>query len=613
VLCRLSLAIALLTPCVQAQGALDAPLQRRVNEAIDDGVDALLAQQELDGSWRIHQDRYPGGMTALTAYALIKSGVKRDHQALRRAFGFLRSHPPEKTYSAACQLLAFAALGDPAEQGRIQDLADLLLSWHKSGGFGYPDGRMDLSNTQYAALALRAAAQSGVDVSDSFWDLLADRVMELQESFADDLEPAGFAYKGPRSVSASMTAAGVCVLAICKEQGAEDRRLEHALGVGLAWLGRDFTVRENRPQGSRHLYYYLYGLERLAGILGLERIGEANWYAEGAEYLVGQQEPDGRWLAQHQTAFALLFLTRATAPLTGEGARRPGDRRLAAASDADVRMRATGSSPLALWIESFGSVAGDLEWEGEAGQGPRVVRVEYRSRSRGADTVLQTVDGDSSAPSRDERYAARHVFERAGAYNVYVAVHVLQPGFEAGDPLSERVLMSPPVHVRIPQTWNEELLGYAEDPGRNLLATVDVAAEASSSLGELSEPRRAVDNLQASAWRSARGDAEPWLRLELEKPVRANTLLLSHAFNPAWQQSDAEGRIQRVALFVNGARNPLEIELVPDDWRKTTVVLERTTRVKKLELRVLGAAGGSAGGIGFGEVELQLRSGSKNR
>ena len=157
-LCHLSLAIALLTPCVQAQGALDAPLQRRVNEAIDDGVDALLAQQELDGSWRIHQDRYPGGMTALTAYALIKSGVKRDHQALRRAFGFLRSHPPEKTYSAACQLLAFAALGDPAEQGRIQDLADLLLSWHKSGGFGYPDGRMELSNTQYPALALRAAA-----------------------------------------------------------------------------------------------------------------------------------------------------------------------------------------------------------------------------------------------------------------------------------------------------------------------------------------------------------------------------------------------------------------------------------------------------------------------
>jgi len=599
-------------PPVRAQGALDPPLQRRVNQAIDDGVDALLAQQELDGSWRVHQDPYPSGMTALSAYALIKSGVKRDHHALRRAFAFLRTHPPEKTYSVSCQLLAFAALGDSAEQGRIQDLADLLLSWDKSGGFSYPEGRMDLSNTQYAALALRAAARSGVDVSDGFWELVADRVMELQESFADDLEPAGFAYSGPRSVSSSMTAAGVGVLAICRSQGASDRRLERALGVGLAWLGRDFTVRENRPQGNRYLYYYLYGLERVGGILGLERIGAADWYAEGAEYLVGRQEPDGRWFGQPQTAFALLFLTRATAPQTGVEARPARDSRLAVASDADVRLRATGSSPLAVWIDSFGPAAHDLEWEGEAGHGPRVVRVEYRSRSHGVDTVLQTVDGDSSVPSRDERYAARHVFERAGTYTVYAAVHVLRPGFEVGDSLGETVLLSPPVHVRVTQTWNEELLRYAEDAGRNLLATAEAEVEASSSFGEKYEPRRVVDNLQASAWRSARGDDHPWLKLELGQPVRANTLLLSHAFNPAWQRAGAAGRVQRVALFVNGSRKPLEVELVPDDWRKTTIVFERTTRVKQLELRVLTSVDGG-GGIGFGEVELQLRRGSEQK
>jgi len=47
---------------------------------------------------------------------------------------------------------------------------------------------------------------------------------------------------------------------------------------------------------------------------------------------------------------------------------------------------------------------------------------------------------------------------------------------------------------------------------------------------------------------------------------------------------------------------------VPDDWRKTTILFERTMRVKKLELRVLAHDGGRApDGVGFGEVELQLR------
>lgn len=476
-------------------------------------------------------------------------------------------------------------------------------SWHRSGGFAYPDGRMDLSNTQYAALALRAAARSGLEVSDNFWELLADRVIELQESFADDLDPAGFAYAAPHKVSASMTAAGVGVLAICKEQGVTDRRIEHSLSIGLAWLARGFTVTENRPRGLDYIYYYLYGLERVGALLGLERIGSHHWYAEGAAFLVEQQAADGRWFGQPQTAFALLFLTKATGPMTG--ARTLDERELAQGADADVRLRATGTSPVALWIDSFGPGARALEWEADSGRGPRVLRVEYRTRERGVNTILKTVAGDPSVPAGGQRFAVRHAFERAGTYSIHAVVHVLQPGFAVGDPAGELTLLSPPVRVRVPQAWNEELLGYADDSTRNLLAQAEVEVTASSSRGERSEPWRAVDDLQASCWRSLPEDAQPWLKLELARPVRANTLLLSHAFRPARGVARSSARFRRVALFVNGARKPIEVALMQDDWRKTVVPLKGTTRVKKLELRALDEQG--AGGAGLAEVELQLR------
>jgi len=69
-------------------------------------------------------------------------------------------------------------------------------------------------------------------------------------------------------------------------------------------------------------YYYLYALERAGIFVGTETLGAHEWYAEGAQYLLAQQKDDGSWLskgADHaiwDTCFAILFLRRATRPLT---------------------------------------------------------------------------------------------------------------------------------------------------------------------------------------------------------------------------------------------------------------------------------------------------------
>lgn len=584
---------------------LDPLLQQAVSRAIDQGVDALLAEQELDGSWRMHQGGYYAGMTALALYALLKSGVPRDHVAVRRATNYLRYQFPRKTYSAACQLLAFCALGESVEREHVQAIVDKLVSFQKLGGFSYPKGRVDLSNTQFAALGLRAAAAAGYDVPSRVWEKLAELTIEHQESPGGRNEPAGFVYHDDREVTGSMTAAGVAILAICAEQGVVERQIEQSISLGLRWLAREFTVDENPGEAEHHLYY-LYGLERVGGILALERLGEHDWYGAGARKLVRMQRHDGRWGTQPQTAFALLFLSKATAPVTGEAAAQRKLVYVTDEPDADVVLRATGRNPFTLWVASLGSSVADLVWEGDEGKGPRVLSVSFRSSD---DTLLASVEADPLVPMGAERYAVQHTFANPGVHGVFATLEILRPGFEPGRSGSVATMRSPLLELRVAQSYNEELLGYSDDPGRNLLRDARAKAVTSSDASDWFAGKRLLDNRQSSAWRSADGDPHPSITIELGKHVKANTLVLSHTFNPAFPDPTRTSRVHRASVSVNGKKKPIDFEMIPDEWRKTAVSLGKTTKIRSLEIKVLSVLPepGWTEGVGFAELELQLR------
>ena len=117
-----------------------------------------------------------------------------------------------------------------------------------------------------------------------------------------------------------MTCAGICSTVICRAYlGEKDPVAAPKVGAGLAWLAANFSVNKN-PGSVQWPLYYLYSVERVGVFCSTERIGPHAWYPLGAKHLVGIQKPDGSWDVgegnlEHQTAFALLFLTRATVPV----------------------------------------------------------------------------------------------------------------------------------------------------------------------------------------------------------------------------------------------------------------------------------------------------------
>ncbi len=79
---------------------------------------------------------------------------------------------------------------------------------------------------------------------------------------------------------------------------------------------------QNFGHGQIWKYYYLYGMERAGRLAGVRFFGPHDWYREGAEELVHDQNPlSGFWRGANQenelvaTSFALLFLAKGAAPV----------------------------------------------------------------------------------------------------------------------------------------------------------------------------------------------------------------------------------------------------------------------------------------------------------
>ena len=315
-------------------------MQKQIDRAIERGVAYLL-----------DQSRGPrgrgGGLTPsvapLAVYALLQSGVDRQNAAVRGTMARIRRSNPSRTYESACTIMALGAYDANENARMIQRLADRIARDQQGGTWGYPAGD-DLSNTQYALLGLWAARRAGASVSDDVWRRAAGAIERYE---APD---GGFSYqRGGHGPTGSMTAAGVGSLALCRamlERPGVDPPLSEDLAHeierleerGIEWLADRFTARENPGAGPGWTAYYLYGVERVGALCDRSRIGDHDWYVDGALQFLTTQREDGAWTgggsAIPTTAFALLFLRRATTkiarpPVSGPAAAA------AAASDID--------------------------------------------------------------------------------------------------------------------------------------------------------------------------------------------------------------------------------------------------------------------------------------
>ena len=575
--------------------------QEDINVAIDRGVDWLVSSQFRDGSWPFEQHRYRNGQTALALYALLKSGVSESHPTIQRGFAFLEGELPKMTYSAGCELLAWASLPGNDHTDRMETIVDLLHDWERRG-FAYPDGTEDLSNTQYAALGFFAAASKGIDIPKKSWQKLILYTLNLGDG------EGGFGYRPTLEANGSMSSAGLTVLSLSLMQlgdkgnlaGAKRREARRAIDEGIEWFAKNFS-RDTNPFGSQRWHaYYLYGIERVCAIEKIDMIGGHPWYWEGASWFVTNQNVNGGWSAggdqYFQTSFALLFLSRATKSMTGGKTHKLDDLWWTQDSGASVRVRATGDTPMTIWLDGFGKRFI------EEHDGVHVAKVEYLVGGE----VIGSMDGEVIKKWQGEKFAIRHSFLKSATYELVARVHYVSGSHAHPSGIQTQVVDSPPLEVIVDEVPEDWMVSAAEASRFNLLPKDGVEVSATSINVAGQEAGKAIDGHEVTAWFCAATDAEPVLTLSIKRAVRTNRVIIAQAPPDPLDVGKAD-YAQRVSLRINKTSARYEVT-APDDRRAPTVIdLGKDVRIKHLEVYLLERVKGSAwaGRAGINELQLQ--------
>lgn len=615
------------------------PDQGAIDECIERGVEFLLRSQNRDGSWTTEATDVDtamdlrNGQTALSVYTLLKCRLPASHPSIVRALRFLARDVPTKTYALGVELMMYDALNDPAHKPRIQKLVAALLELREAKGWGYGRERMrtDPSNLQYALLGLRAAVHSGARVPKEVWSEAIEATFRFQEkadrapvvrtgAASSRAAPAGFAYgPGEAGITASMTATCVAILALC------DTMLEGKVppqiapdfvasrDAGLAWLEDRFTFVGNPGGNEGWHYYYVYCIERVGALLGIERIGSHLWYKEGAVHLLRAQNADGSWtvgtsksvwppqpMANANTCFALLFLAQAThKATTGASAPRAFRGPSSEGPERDVWVRARGRGPVTAWLSGFGEAVRDGFGGGKA-DFVRIVRVEWIVDG----ASVRTIEGKPDTNFGDDAYVLQHAFATNGPHTI--AARVTVRPVDGGIDAVSQTFASEPLAVVVDGAMEPWMLAYS-DPDANLL-TRDVEIvriEGSSQFDSYTPAWRALDGLQFHGWVCKAEDPAPRLVVEIDKMVKTKAIVLSQP-NACERDRALYGRVTRVRVAWNDETKPIEFDLDPDPIRKTVRELEKPVLIRKLVIEILGREPGKNGlAAGIAEVELR--------
>jgi hypothetical protein len=329
------------------------PPEADIEKAIKSGTEALIARWPgiLSGEGAIN---YGAGYEydALILYTLVHSGLPLQDETVQRLLGRVVAAPFHRTYQIALTSAALAAIDPVKYQGKLAQCAQYLVDWQcDNGQWTYGDkyepeakapppgdganqtiatikikrlkklGPLvgDNSNSQYAALGLKACSTAGCEIDAP----TLTRAIEWWEKAQQ--KDGAWSYHGdgildPKTGTyGSMTAGGVSSLIMLKRMKNSDPKVAPSITRGMAWLAANFSVEQipGVPPGMEHWrHYYLYAMERAGDLYPTDKFGKHAWYAIGATHLVKTQRSDGTWIGTDSrmviadTCFALLFLER---------------------------------------------------------------------------------------------------------------------------------------------------------------------------------------------------------------------------------------------------------------------------------------------------------------
>jgi len=327
----LSMVLLAATGTQQAPG--QEPLRVKVERALDKVRPVLAAQ--VNAATR--------GSLALGCLAMVHHGFTMDDQAFADSVERLSKSKLDQTYDLSLRLMVMAQVREYPQRVQAANADAVKLLLHQvDGGFTYhqsgasqPGVKWDMSNTQYAALGMRAAVSLGVKIPSRRWVSLAQAVLDAARY------RSGFGYRADsKDATPSMTVAGIAVLKICYQHlnvtSRTRKRIPAALRSAWSYMGKNYgSIGVGRD--TMRNYYYHYGIERAAILSDKEKVGALDWYRAGSELLLKQQLPGGGWGLEtagkprskvagdlNNTAFAVLFLRRKfqknlTGPLTPAG------------------------------------------------------------------------------------------------------------------------------------------------------------------------------------------------------------------------------------------------------------------------------------------------------
>ncbi|MDF1660525.1 MAG: hypothetical protein P1V97_02050, partial [Planctomycetota bacterium] len=331
-----------------------------VDKAVKKG--ALYIKSKQDRKDGFFKDKwfhaYPAGETAISLLTLLKAGEDPSSPIIRNGFKAMFRAPIKKIYSVSIGILAVEARYSPTavqlagsadpyksvarkkfrkkaapadRKWLIKATQFLIKNQKKNGLWNYPfGGDDDVSNAQFALLALKSAKRLGLKVPDEVWARAMNYLITQQQQngskvdqfrvpAADgqisvkserrwmasseriDMFSRGWGYKPGQGPRGSMTAAGVACLVVIKSELEKKKsfqkrfasRVDKAIRDGSAWLAQNFRADKHPGAEADWLFYYLYTLERAGTLTGCEKFGAHSWYQLGKDVILRSQKGDG--------------------------------------------------------------------------------------------------------------------------------------------------------------------------------------------------------------------------------------------------------------------------------------------------------------------------------
>ena len=349
----------------------------KVQQAIERGIKFLKTSNKSPDFHNAYKNS-----DTLILWTLIHAGVPESDPFFKKCFDSVYNEPLEKTYKVALLAMCLEELDRVKYQEKIAHCAQFLLDnqcQNGQWGYGSPTEHVkdvkvppppaasgkpraidkdnkpkvvqavavkkmkegpesgDNSNSQYAALGLRACFDAGISLPEGsivlavkWWreSQFPDRKKDKEgKELKHPPVPSGISGKiegwnykhettDERGPYHAMTVGGVGALVIYDYMlGRDWKKNDSFVKAGMNWMAQHYTIA---PWNT----YYMYGLERACILYGTETLGDKVWYKDGANAILKAQGEDGSWgkdtdwfNTTWDTCFSILFLRRATRPL----------------------------------------------------------------------------------------------------------------------------------------------------------------------------------------------------------------------------------------------------------------------------------------------------------